>query len=144
MSFELRKEGYLINTHQDLLDLKVIHDFLTNSYWAKGIKFETVKKSIENSLCFGFYFNERQIGFARVVSDYTTIAYLADVFIIEEFRGRGLSKMLLEFIMNYPVLKNVRAWLLATTDAHGLYEKFGFHPVENPGKYMTKRNPDFS
>lgn len=144
MNSEINNEGCLVSADASLLDISFIHNFLTNSYWSKGIKFETVKRSVENSLCFGVYANKRQIGFARVVSDFATIAYLADVFILEEYRGRGLSRFLLEFVMNYPSVKNVRAWMLATTDAHGLYEKFGFHPLDKPEKYMRKSNPEFN
>lgn len=139
---EFKKENFLISTDKQKLDIKTIHTFLTNSYWSKGISVEKIIQSIENSLCFGLYDN-KQIGFARVVTDYTLFAYLADVFIIDEYRGRGLSKWLMECILNHPKLNNLRSWMLSTKDAHDLYEKFGFKPLEEPAKYMTKKNLNF-
>ena len=125
-----------ISTDKSLLDINVIFNFLSQSYWAKGRSVSLIKKSIENSLCFGVYTNKKQIGFARVVTDYATFAYLADVFILEGERGRGFSKKLIETILRFPELKNVRRWMLATKDAHNLYSQFGFQKLKNPEKFM--------
>ncbi len=140
---EYRKDNYLISTNKGKLDLFVIHRFLTNSYWSKGITIDKVKNTIDGSLCFGVYDGKKQIGFARVVTDFTLFGYIADVFIIEEYRGRGLSKWLMESILEYPGIKEMRAIMLATKDAHGLYAKYGFKPLEEPQKYMLKKNPHF-
>ena len=127
-----------ISTDKKKLRVFEIHNFLRESYWAKGIPLSAVKKQIKNSFCFGVYHNSKQIGYARVITDYVTLAYLCDVFIIEEYRGKGLSKILMEEILNHPKLKNVKSWMLATKDAHGLYKKYGFEPLEEPAKYMRK------
>jgi GNAT superfamily N-acetyltransferase len=139
---EYRNNNYLISTHKGKLKLYEIHKFLTDSYWSKGITIDKVKKSIDNSLCFGVYHEMKQVGFARVVTDYSLFGYLADVFIIEEYRGRGLSKWLMECIVNHPDLKDLRSWMLATKDAHKLYEKFGFKPLDEPERFMRKKNPN--
>lgn len=135
---------YFISTDKNLLDIRVIYEFIHNeSYWAKGRDIETIRKSIEHStLCFGIYKTEgqKQVGFARVITDLTTHAYLADVFVVKEFRGLGLSKMLVETIVNHPLLKDVNKMLLATEDAHTLYEKFGFVKVAKPDFYMQRMN----
>lgn len=123
--------------------MDVIHGFLTNCYWAKGISREVVTRSIENSLCFGIYENSgAQVGFARVVSDFATFAYLGDVFVLESSRGRGLSKWLMECIVQHPVLQNLRRWILLTRDAHKLYSQFGFTPVKAPERYMELHRPN--
>jgi N-acetylglutamate synthase-like GNAT family acetyltransferase len=122
---------FLISTDRSKLDVDVIHKFLARSYWAEGIPRETVERSIENSLCFGVYDNARQIGFARVISDFATYAYLADVFILEPYRERGLGKELMASIMAHPDLQGLRRWSLGTRDAQGLYAQFGFKPVLN-------------
>lgn len=129
-----------ISSHKGKIKLYDVHRFLTNSYWAKGISMNTVRAQIKNSLCFGVYYENKQVGFARVISDYVSLAYLCDVFIIEDYRGKGLSKILMEEILNHPKLKNVKSWMLATKDAHGLYKKYGFKPLEEPNKYMRKYN----
>lgn len=131
------KEDYLISTDKSKLQLDVIHKFLSNSYWAKGISRNKIEIAIENSYCFGVFKNKVQIGFARVITDYSTFAYLKDVFILEQYRKLGLSKWLMEIIMNSPDLINVNAWMLKTADAHGLYNKFGFNTVEDPERIMT-------
>jgi len=119
------KNEFDISDDKKLLNIEYIHDYLSKkSYWAMDIPFETVKRSIEGSVCFGVYDKEKQIGFARVISDKATFAYLADVFIDEAYRGKGLSKWLMEVIINHPELQGFRRWMLATRDAHGLYEKF--------------------
>jgi N-acetylglutamate synthase-like GNAT family acetyltransferase len=122
---------FLISTDRSKLDIDVIHRFLARSYWAEGIPRETVMRSIENSLCFGVYDNARQIGFARVISDFATYAYVADVFILEPYRERGLGKELMASIMAHPDLQGLRRWSLGTRDAQGLYAQFGFKPVVN-------------
>jgi GNAT superfamily N-acetyltransferase len=122
-------EGITIDTDQNRLDLKTIHEFLTNSYLARGIPMEIVERSIRGSLCFGLYDGDQQVGFARVISDYATFAYLADVFVLPSHRGRGLGKTLMTTIVAHPSLQGLRRWLLATRDAHDLYAKFGFCPA---------------
>ena len=141
--FESRRNGYLVSTDPARLDLDLIHGFLTNCYWAKGIPREIVEKSIEHSLCFGIYDSQgTQVGFARVISDFSTVAYLGDVFVLEAHRGRGLSKWMMECIMQHPGLQGLRRWILLTRDAHELYKQFGFTPVKSPGRYMELHNPD--
>jgi len=128
--------GFLYSTDRSKLDISYIHDFLRNSYWAKEIPEEVVRKSIDNSLCFGIYNNDQQIGFARLVTDYATFAYLADVFVDEKFRGRGISKGLMKFILSLEFMNGLRRIVLATLDAHGLYKQFGFQQLERPERYM--------
>lgn len=127
---------FVISTDKKLLDRQLIHGFLTNCYWAKGVPRATVERSIENSLCFGLYRGQEQVGFARVISDFATYAYLGDVFIIESCRGRGLGKLLMTSIMEHPDLQGLRRWSLVTRDAHGLYAQFGFQPVKSPERHM--------
>ena len=139
---EHRRGEFLISTDHELLNLDVIHGFLTNCYWAKGTPRETVARSIQHSLCFGIYDGSgAQVGFARVVSDFATVAYLGDVFVLESHRGRGLSKWLMECIVQHPALQNLRRWILLTRDAHGLYSQFGFTPVKAPERYMELHRP---
>jgi len=134
---------FLISTDRARLDLDVIHGFLTNCYWAKGIPRETVARSIEHSLCFGVYDGSgAQVGFARVVSDFATVAYLGDVFVLESHRGRGLSKWMMECVMQHPALQNLRRWILLTGDAHGLYAQFGFTPLTAPDRFMEVHDPE--
>ncbi len=131
---------YTISTEKSRLDLTVIHQFLSQeSYWAKNMPMELVRKAVDNSICFGLYTGEQQIGFARVVTDYTTIAYLADVFVVKEYRGQGLSKRLVQYIIDYPDLQGLRRWTLVTADAHTLYEQFGFVFPEDPKLYMQRK-----
>jgi len=147
--YEAEKNDFLISTDKTKLDIAVIHSYLgKESYWAKNIPVETVKKSVEGSCCFGLFVKEkkstatqnfpgsRQVGFARVVTDFATFGYLADVFIIENYRGQGLAKWLMDVIMNYPELQGLRRWLLATKDAHGLYSKYGFTQLDKPERIM--------
>ncbi|MGB4776062.1 MAG: GNAT family N-acetyltransferase, partial [Daejeonella sp.] len=123
----------IISTDKSKLDISIIHNFLsTESYWAKNIPLEIVEKSIQNSLCFGVYHYSKQIGFARLITDYATFAYLADVFILPDYRRKGLSKLLMEEIKFHPDLQNLRRWLLGTADAHTLYQQFGFTPLARP------------
>jgi GNAT superfamily N-acetyltransferase len=140
---EHRRGEFLISTSRERLSLDVIHGFLTNCYWAKGISREVVARSMEHSLCFGIYEETgQQVGFARVVSDLATVAYLGDVFVLESHRGRGLSKWLMECIVQHPALQNLRRWILLTQDAHGLYSQFGFTPVKAPERYMELHRPN--
>ena len=135
---EHRQGDFLISSDPARFDLDLIHDYLTNSYWAAGIPRETVERSIAGSLSFAVFDGARQVGFARVITDQATYAYLADVFILESHRGRGLSKWLMECILKDPRLQGLRRWSLVTRDAHGLYEQFGFTALENPVRYMEK------
>ncbi len=139
---EFRKQDYLISTDKTKLDVHVIHNFLKETYWAKNIPLKVVEKSIRNSVCFGVYYQNNQIGFARVVTDYSTCAYIADVFILKDFRGQGLAKWLMEVIMNYPELQNLKRWMLGTKDAHGLYSQFGFTAPKHPGWLMENTDLD--
>ena len=127
-----------ISAEKGLLDVPMIHQFLSEeAYWSKNIPLDIVQRSIDGSLCFGVYLDTQQVGFARVVTDYATFAYLADVFVQPDYRGRGLSKQLIAYIMAYPSLQGLRRWMLITYDAHGLYEQFGFQPtIENPQNTM--------
>ena len=121
----------------------MIHAFLSDqSYWAKGIPINLVKKSIRNSICFGVYVEKQQVGFARVISDKATFAYIADVFVLEEYRGQGYSSVLMQAITNHKKFQNFRRWMLVTTDAHFLYQKFGFTVVTKPEKFMEKHRPN--
>ena len=133
---------YAISTDRSRFDLDLIHRFLTNSYWAEGIPRTTVERSIENSLCFGIFDHDEQIGFARVITDRATFAYLGDVFIIESHRGRGLSKQLMRAIMEHPDLQGLRRWSLVTRDAYKLYEQFGFTPLANAQRHMERYDPE--
>lgn len=137
-----RQEGeFEISTDPARVDVPAVHAFLTASYWAKGIPRETVEHSIQNSLCFGVYHGQRQVGFARVITDRATFAYLADVYVLPELRGRGLAKWLMECILAHPDLQGLRRWSLATRDAHRLYEKFGFRALQAPERWMEKHDP---
>ena len=136
------KDDYTISTDKDILNIPYIHQFLTNSYWAEGIPITTVQRSIDGSLCFGVYKRRQQVGFARVISDLATYAYLADVFIDEQHRGKGLSKWLVKEILQYPDLQGIRRFELGTRDAHGLYAQFGFTPLPHPEIFMQIRYPD--
>jgi len=139
---EYRRGEFLISTSRDRLDLDVIHSFLTNCYWAKGIPSEVVVRSIEHALCFGIYDrNGAQVGFARVISDFATIAYVGDVFVLETHRGQGLGRWLMQCVMQHPTLQNLRRWILTTRDAHGLYAQVGFTPVKAPERFMELYRP---
>ena len=142
MTHEWQLGEYIISTDKHRLDLSAIHSFLVRSYWAEGIPFETVKKSIEHSLNFGVYTAGKQVGFARVITDFATYAYVGDVYILEDFRGQGLSKWLMQVIAEHPELQGLRRWTLLTRDAHELYRKTGFLEPQSPERYMEKANPD--
>jgi len=134
---------FTISTDPNLLSMGAIHKFLSEeSYWAKERTLEQTTRAIKNSLPFGVYKSENLVGFARVVTDYATFAYVGDVFILEEFRGRGLSKWLMDVITNHPDLQNFRRWILATKDAHSLYEQFGFAALKFPMRWMEKTAPN--
>ena len=139
---EIRKNEYLISTDKQKLDIESIHNFLTyESGWSNGIPIEKVEKSIDNSLNFGVYLGQKLIGYARVISDFSTIAYLGDIFILTEYRGLGLSKWLMETIMDHKELQGLRRWILLTSTAEWLYEKYGFTKLPKPEIYMEKYNP---
>jgi len=139
---EWKRNEYLISTDRSKIDLDMLHDFLSQTYWAEGIPKDIVSKSVENSLCFGVYHEEKLIGFARVISDFATFAYLGDVFILPAHRGRGLSKWLMEIIIQHPQLRRLRRFTLATRDAHGLYAQYGFKPFARPERWMERHDPD--
>ncbi|MBW4664711.1 MAG: GNAT family N-acetyltransferase [Chroococcus sp. CMT-3BRIN-NPC107] len=130
----------LLSTDNSKLDITTIHDFLKNSYWAKDVLMSVVEKAIKNSLCFGIYENSKQVGFARVISDYATSALLRDVFILDPYQGQGLGKWLIECILAYPALQDVPKWLLGTKDAHELYRRYGFENLTAPETLMIRLN----
>jgi N-acetylglutamate synthase-like GNAT family acetyltransferase len=134
---------YEISTDPDRLDIEVIHRFLAeDSYWSRGIPRSIVVRAIANSLCFGVYHRGGQVGFARIVTDRSTFALLADVFILEPHRGKGLSKWLMRCVVEHQDLQGLRRLLLLTSDAHGLYSQFGFEPLGNPSRFMEVLRPD--
>jgi GNAT superfamily N-acetyltransferase len=142
-NYNASKDEYLSSTDPSLLEVDVIYNYLSGeSYWAKNIPRDVVEKSIANSLCFGLYHHNRQIGFARLITDKATFAYLADVFIISEYRGKGLSKWLIQVIHGHPELQGLRRWVLGTRDAHGLYEQFGWTIFDEDirKRFMQKHN----
>lgn len=140
---EKKVDGITYSTNKDKLDLGYIHRYISErSYWGTGIPLSLMKRSIENALCFGVYDHDRQVGFARVVTDYATFGYLADVFIDEAYRGKGLSKKLMEFIFSIEEISVFRRMILVTRDAHGLYQQYGFKPLANPDRYMELHRPD--
>ncbi len=142
-NYEWQNGEFTISTDRDRLQIEAIYKFLSEeSYWANNRTKEQTLTAIKNSLPFGVYKGENQIGFARVVTDYATFAYLGDVYILEEFRGKGLSKWLMETIISHPELPGLRRWILATKDAHTLYEKFGFHALVHPERWMEKPAPN--
>jgi GNAT superfamily N-acetyltransferase len=139
--FEVRKDNFTISTDPARLDMDAVCDFLTRAYWAKGRPRERTERAFANSLVFGIYDGNKQIGMARVISDYTIVAYLCDVFIHEDYRGHGLGKWLLESILDHPDLRGMRRWLLATSDAHGLYRQFGWESLHEPETWMERFRP---
>ncbi|SKB27577.1 GNAT family N-acetyltransferase [Daejeonella lutea] len=133
---------YFYTTDKSKMDINAIHDFLANhSDWSKNIPFEKVKISIDNSLNFGVFHHNKQIGFARIISDFSTIAYLGDVYLLEEYRGQGISKELISIIMDHPNLQGLRRWILLTSTADWLYQKYGFEKIPHPEIYMELHNP---
>jgi GNAT superfamily N-acetyltransferase len=140
---EVARQGeFLISTDPRLLDLPLIHDFLSGrSYWAAGRPEEVVRRSLDHSLCFGLYEGKRQVGLARVVTDRATFAWLCDVFVLEDYRGRGLAKWLLGCVLGHRDLQGLRRFLLATRDAHGLYGRYGFGPLSDPARFLEVFRP---
>lgn len=137
-----RRGEYNISTDNERLDLALIHDFISNqSYWGRGRKLETVQRALDHSLNFGIFKNNQQVGFARVVTDFATFAWVADVFILAEHRGQGLAKWLMEAILSHPELQGFRRWVLATKDAHELYRQFGFQELKRPERWMERPDP---
>lgn len=135
------KDGFCISTDPALLDLEAIHHFLTTqAYWCQGISFEKVAKAAAHSINFGLYHNGQQAGYTRVISDQSSFAYICDVFVLPEFRGRGLSKWLMQTVTSHPGLQGLRRWMLATKDAHGLYSQFEFTALGIPERWMERHN----
>jgi GNAT superfamily N-acetyltransferase len=132
---------FMISTDKSRLDIEAIHRFLDTSYWAAGRSAETIRKSIEYSIPFGVYKGDQQVGFARVITDYATFAWIADVFILDPFQGQGLGKWLMEVIIAHPDLQGFRRWVLATKDAHELYRRFGFEELKRPERWMERHDP---
>jgi GNAT superfamily N-acetyltransferase len=136
------REAFTVTTDPAMIDHAVVADFLATTYWSTDIPASIVSRSIDGSLCFALRDETRQIGFARVISDRTTIALLNDVFVLPEFRGMGLGKWLVECVMSHPELQGLKAWVLVTRDAHELYRRFGFTALARPERYMELRNPN--
>lgn len=142
MSEPLQRGDYAISTDVQRLDVPAIHAFLSRSYWSPGIPLALVRRAIDHSLCFGLFHRDEQVGFARVVTDRASFAYLADVYVLEAHRGRGLSKWLIEVMRAHPDLQGLRRFLLATRDAHELYRQFGFKELAYPSRLMEVLDPD--
>jgi len=139
---EWRRGEYTISTDKTRLDLAIIHDFISNhSYWGRGRRIKTVQRSLDHSLNFGIFKKDQQVGFARVVTDFATFAWIADVFILEEHRGQGLAEWLMKSILSHPELQGFRRWVLATKDAHELYRKFGFQELKRPERWLERPDP---
>ena len=140
--YEVRRGPFLVTTDRARFDLDVVHGFLRRSYWSPGVPRETVERAVAGSLAFGLFEHDRQIGFARTITDGATFAYLADVFVLEAHRGRGLGVFLMESVMAHPSLQGLRRFTLATRDAHDLYRRFGFTPLSAPDRFMERFAPD--
>ena len=138
--YEVKDGDYIVSNNPEKLDIEVIHNYLTRSYWSPGIEKSIVERAIKYSVSFGLYHLNDQIGFARVVTDYTSIGYLADVFVLEEYQGRGLGALLVKTILRHPSLLHLRKWMLATKGAHAFYRKFAFRALPNPEDYMECRH----
>lgn len=142
-TIEVTFDNFLITTDKSKMDIVAIHDFLSkHSGWSDNIPFDTVKASIENSLNFGLFYKDKQIGFARVISDFSTIAYLGDIYVLDKYRGQKLSKKIMEVVMQHPNLKGLRRWILLTSTAEWLYEKYGFNKLPKPELYMELFDPN--
>ena len=141
MNLERHREGFTVSTDPARLDLDAIHAFLAISYWAEGIPREILERALRGSLCFGLYEGQRQVGLARVITDAATFAYLCDVYVLPEMRGRGLGKWLIERVMEHPDLQGLRRFSLVTRDAHELYRPFGFTEIRSPGRHMEIARP---
>jgi len=146
MSYTLEQEGFIVSTDPARLDVDAIHAALSQAYWSLGIPREIVERSLHGSLCFGLYAGkeggERQIGLARVITDAATFAYLCDVYVLSEFRGRGFGKFLMRAVLEHPDLQGLRRFNLVTRDAHELYRRFGFEEIKNPDRHMEIVRPD--
>lgn len=142
MTHEWERDGIVASDDPARIDMDTVHGFLRGAYWSEGIPRGTVEKSIRHSLAAGLYDGDRMIGFARVVTDYTTFAYLGDVFVLEDWRGRGLATWLTRYLLDHPDLQGLRRWILATRDAHNVYARVGFALLANPRTFMTIHNPD--
>jgi GNAT superfamily N-acetyltransferase len=136
------RDGYTLSTDQARLDVDAVHAFLSQSYWATNVPRDVVERALRNALCFGLYRDEAQIGLVRVISDYATIAYVGDVYVLPEHRGRGLSKWMMECVLAHPELQHLRRWILITRDAHDLYRQFGFRELKRPEGFMELHDPD--
>lgn len=140
---ERRSGSYTVSDDPARLDLRAMHAYLTRSYWSAGIPFALVERAVRSSLCIGAYDEAgAQVGLVRVISDYATFCYVCDVYVLEDHRGRGLSKAMLGMVMDHPRLQGLRRWSLVTADAHGLYRQFGFKPVAQPERHMERLQPD--
>jgi GNAT superfamily N-acetyltransferase len=139
---ETRQDEYLISTDPKKLQPEKVHAFLTTAYWSAGIPLAVVKTALSNSLCFGLYHRGEQVGLSRVVTDYSTFAYLCDVYVLEAHRGKGLGQWLVECVMTHPELQDLRRFLLATRDAHGIYANFGFTGLKSVERMMERHDPD--
>ncbi len=142
MNIEWSREGFTVSCDPAKVDRTVVTEFLTSSYWAQNIPAATVSRAIDGSLCFALLDGDKQIGFARVITDRATIAYLGDVFVLEEYRGRGLGKWLVDCVLEHPELQGLRRWILVTRDAHAIYAERGFKPLARPEGYMELYNPN--
>jgi GNAT superfamily N-acetyltransferase len=136
---EWTRGPYVISTDGGRIDIEAVHAFLTQAYWSVGISYDVVRRAVEHSLCFGLFHEGRQIGFARVLTDYSKFAYLSDVYVLPEYRGQGLGRWLIQVVFGHPELKDFN-WMLCTRDAHGLYQQEGFVPLPNPEMYMVKKS----
>lgn len=134
--------AYEATTDRHRFDVDLIHTFLRSSYWAANMPRDVLERAIRHALCFGVFAGQRQVAFARVITDYATFAYLSDLFVVPEHRGLSVSKLLMRSILDHPELQGLRRFLLATKDAHGLYAQFGFKPLANPDDFMTIHHPD--
>jgi GNAT superfamily N-acetyltransferase len=141
-SIEVERDGYTVSTDPGRLDLAAVHRFLSTSYWSPGLTFEVLTRAVAGSLCFGLYHDSEQVGFARVITDRATFAYLCDVYVVESHRRRGLGRWLMEVVTRHPSLQGLRRFVLVTRDAHALYEQFGFRPLARPEGYMEIHRPD--
>jgi GNAT superfamily N-acetyltransferase len=139
---EVERDRYRISTDRSRLDLSAMHRFLGNAYWSPGLPLDVLRRAVAGSVCFGLYDGMAQVGFARVITDCATFAYLCDVYVLEESRGRGLGRWLMEVVAGHPCLQGLRRFLLVTRDAHALYERYGFHPLARPERYMEIHRPD--
>ena len=141
---EVKNDDYMVSTDPARLDAAKVHAFLTTAYWSEGIPLGVVKKALENSLCFGLYHKGELVGLSRVVTDYATFAYLCDVYVLEVHRGKGLGHWLVECVMTHPELQNLRRFILATRDAHGVYANFGFTALKpvTVERMMERHDPE--